>query len=297
MSIFSKILDVGKSLISPIIGGIAGVKAADKSADVQQQINDQNIAFQRETNAQNEALAREFAKMGVRWKVEDARAAGLHPLSALGISGSASPPILVSPQAQFGGSDSAAKFKALGTMGQDISRALLATESADAKIERLTRLEVAQAAIAKDHAQAAYYHSLANRANVEVYPLPDLGFARARPLNVETTVEGKPVGGGAAGRARDSVQYEPDKVVSAHSRDSSRSAGEHPLWQTMRHSDMPGRRRVPMDIYRTDDPSEQFSEGGVSMRLELIKRNVQRYGWGWLLDYIYPRKSGHTGRW
>lgn len=56
---------------------------------------------------------KEFAQMGIRWKVEDAKAAGLHPLAALGAN-----TLNYSPQ-HIGATD-----YGLSNMGQDISRAL-----------------------------------------------------------------------------------------------------------------------------------------------------------------------------
>lgn len=43
-----------------------------------------------------EDFQREFAQMGVRWRVADAKAAGLHPLAALGTSGASATPVPVS---------------------------------------------------------------------------------------------------------------------------------------------------------------------------------------------------------
>ena len=47
--------------------------------------------------AQNTALQREFAQMGVRWRVADAKAAGVHPVFALGGSGASYSPNPVVP--------------------------------------------------------------------------------------------------------------------------------------------------------------------------------------------------------
>lgn len=61
-------------------------------------------------------MQREFAQMGIRWKVADARAAGIHPLYALGASGASAAPISVGDS--YG--------PALANAGQDISRAMQA---------------------------------------------------------------------------------------------------------------------------------------------------------------------------
>ena len=74
--------------------------------------------------AQQAALQKEFAKNGIRWKVADAKAAGLHPLAALGAQTIAYQPVTV-------GQD----FSGLRDMGQDVSRAIMATADAKERAE------------------------------------------------------------------------------------------------------------------------------------------------------------------
>ena len=93
---------IGASAGAGIVGNLLGNRAAKKAA------------------AQQAALQKEFAQNGIRWKVADAKAAGLHPLSALGAQTISYQPVSV-------GQD----FSAFGQMGQDVSRAMMAT--ADAK--------------------------------------------------------------------------------------------------------------------------------------------------------------------
>lgn len=67
---------IGGSLISAggsLLGGLLGKSSADKRAK------------------QTAALAREMAQYGIRWKVKDAKKAGIHPLYALGASSNISP--------------------------------------------------------------------------------------------------------------------------------------------------------------------------------------------------------------
>lgn len=61
-------------------------------------------------NEKNANLQREFAQHGIRWRVEDAKAAGIHPLYALGASGASASPSFVAE-------------------GQDLSRAIHATRT------------------------------------------------------------------------------------------------------------------------------------------------------------------------
>lgn len=63
---------------------------------------------------------KEFAQNGIRWRVADAKAAGLHPLAALGVNTTS-----YSPQAVVGDD------YGLSSMGQDIGRAIEAKQTRD----------------------------------------------------------------------------------------------------------------------------------------------------------------------
>jgi len=76
-----------------------------------------------EENAErNIAMQREFAQQGIRWKVADAKAAGIHPLAALGAQTHSFAPVSV------GGSSMG---NALASMGQGVGRAISATQTQD----------------------------------------------------------------------------------------------------------------------------------------------------------------------
>lgn len=82
----------------------------------------------REQFERNIALQREFAQNGIRWKVEDARRAGLHPLAAIGASGASYSPVgVVGADTPMNAIESAAR------MGQNISRAVSATSTEQEK--------------------------------------------------------------------------------------------------------------------------------------------------------------------
>lgn len=93
-----------------IIGGLLGSSSA----------SDQTSALVA-NNAQNIALQKQFAKKGIRWRVEDAKKAGIHPLYAMG----ASLPTY-SPQGLNIGADNS-MGQALAQAGQDVGRAVSAT--------------------------------------------------------------------------------------------------------------------------------------------------------------------------
>lgn len=74
----------------------------------------------RDMRNQDAELQREFARNSIRWRVEDAQAAGIHPLAALGASGyNASPSAVGVPPYDY--------TSPMREMGQNISRAINAT--------------------------------------------------------------------------------------------------------------------------------------------------------------------------
>lgn len=78
--------------------------------------------------AQNIALQREFAQNGIQWKVNDAKAAGVHPLFALGAS--------TTSFSNVAGGDGGAEY--LSKMGQDIGRAVNATTTEENRDKAFT---------------------------------------------------------------------------------------------------------------------------------------------------------------
>lgn len=102
MGLFSNVFDgaAGGAIsgIGSIVGGIVGANNAAK------------------INAQNYAAQKEFAQNGIRWRVADAKAAGLHPLAALGAS-----PASYSPASVVGGDYGISD--AAQALGQGIDRA------------------------------------------------------------------------------------------------------------------------------------------------------------------------------
>lgn len=150
----------GISAAGNIAAGLFGgskQSTPDTSTFYQNWRND-DMAWAREQFDRNEALQREFAQQGIRWRVEDAKAAGLHPLAALGASGASAAPISVggggSYQVDPGRSSSTSGFDFRG-MGQDLSRAYLATRSPEEKV--MTQFELAR------QAQQLQYGDLQNQ--------------------------------------------------------------------------------------------------------------------------------------
>lgn len=155
-------------VLGGVVGGLFGNYQQKKANKSQAAVNRENIAFQRESQDKSEALQREFAQHGLRWKAEDAKAAGLHPLSALGAQGASySPPVTV------GSSQAPEQVGHIARMGQDIGRAVSAAMDPHERASRQLDLRLKQAAESKDLAQASYYNSLAARERLSpAIPIP-----------------------------------------------------------------------------------------------------------------------------
>lgn len=109
-------------MLDPVTGGLiaSGISAATKLFGGNKQLKAQEKA-----NAQNAALQKEFAQSSIRWRVADAKKAGLHPLAALGAAGTSA-----SPSFQAG------DYSFIGDMGQDVGSAVNRTLSPNAQNAR-----------------------------------------------------------------------------------------------------------------------------------------------------------------
>lgn len=113
------------SLISAgasLLGGLMGKSSADDAREAQMAMNERNIALQKE-----------FAQNGIQWKVQDAKAAGLHPIYALGGSTASFTPV----SANFSADTSIPN--AMAAAGQDIGRAVNATRSASDRVDAFSK--------------------------------------------------------------------------------------------------------------------------------------------------------------
>jgi len=81
----------------------------------------QNMEYERQ---------KEFAQMGIQWRVEDAKKAGLHPLAAIGAGGASYSPTIVAGDTNFGSKLGSVAGR-LAEMGQNTKRAEVATMTDD----------------------------------------------------------------------------------------------------------------------------------------------------------------------
>jgi len=88
----------------------------------------------RSANSKNTDLQREFARNGLRWRMEDAKAAGLSPLAALGANTPSAPQVV----------GDTSMPNALQNMGQDVGRAVQQTRTAEERTLANLALQSAQ---------------------------------------------------------------------------------------------------------------------------------------------------------
>lgn len=217
-------------------------------------------------NRQEREMAREFAQHGIRWKVEDAKAAGLHPLYAVGAAGASySPSISVT-----GGTG-----EAISRMGQNISRGVYSSATKEEREKHDLELAVLRSTIGENDARANYYNSEAARnaqaANVsKPIPLPDV------------------------------IKPKPDEVVSHRGGNPSSGAGTHPAYREYTIS----RHGLKMELpYSEEGPGESLENIPWYMWPVVIQHNRAKYGPNWgtrfIDEYMYdvpyqPRRDAFS---
>lgn len=155
-----------------VIGAVGSLAGAGIGAASSGSANSANA----EIMAQQLAFQREMAQHGIRWKVEDAKQAGIHPIYALG-----APPFNPSPVAIANQPDSS-WANGLADASQHIGRAVDATktqgEKIDAHTQTMRELQLQNAALQNRALEAdinfknAEYGAIIGRSNFG-QPFPD----------------------------------------------------------------------------------------------------------------------------
>lgn len=200
-----------------IFGNIAGRNdAKDQNAAnmawSQQQWNE-NRDLQREFWDKNYGMQKEFAQSGIRWRMEDAKAAGIHPLFALSGGGAAASPTAYVPHTSDPSTQNSGEY--LSRMGQDIGRAISATQTMGERTsDKLTALsleraglenELLKAQIAKTTGQIGPPMPSLSKSSNAVGGAERYGSWDAEPHAVTTAFPGSP--SSAAGDARPYMQW------------------------------------------------------------------------------------------
>lgn len=115
-------------MFGEILSGIGSIVGGFLSRDAQSEAN----AIARENKEKDIALQREFARSGIRWKVDDAKAAGIHPLYALGANTVSYAPSSVGIVPEDG------LARGLASASQDFGRAIDSTRTQDERSEAIS---------------------------------------------------------------------------------------------------------------------------------------------------------------
>lgn len=109
------------------------------------------LRAQENINAQNMQLQREFAQNGIRWRVEDAKRAGIHPLYALGAQLPTYSPSTFIPGDYGGRKDYGGALRGLGDAASQFARSIDATRTPDEFVAaRLNDLTLQRAELEND---------------------------------------------------------------------------------------------------------------------------------------------------
>lgn len=252
-------------VIGPIVGGLISNRANRRAANDQMQ------------------MQKDFAKHGVRWRVEDAKAAGIHPLAALGMQGMSPSPVFAA--------DSLGP--AISEAGQNLGRAVSAQQTPVERQMQELGLRLLQSQIGETDARRELALSEAERNRREpatTFPVDDwwsANFGAAAPSEV-TSESVRPAG---------IVKPVAPDVV-AHSviptADPSLMAGDTPMWRSFRITPdvsivLPG--GVSGDAAEV---LESLAESPV-MSMMVYQENVRRFGKDWT-DRMFERYVPGWGR-
>lgn len=123
------------------LGGLVGAGAsmfgANKASNAQNRVNKRTIKYQMKANRQNLAAQKLFAKRAVRWRVNDAKRAGLHPLAALGMQATPFSPSFQAPDISAQGHIEGARMMA--DAGQNLGRAIGSYADDSGKLDEYTK--------------------------------------------------------------------------------------------------------------------------------------------------------------
>lgn len=192
----------------------------------------------------NQQLQREFAQQGIRWRVEDAKAAGLHPLAALGASTTSFSPIVVD-----GGGSTVGRSVARGMseMGQNLERSFHATRTDE---ERRAAEAEALSIAADNKAKADRAYTLdMQRKELEntllASQIMSLNSGGQVGPAMPSGAGDRPVRAGRAASPTGAVVVKPSEVTSRDPSVSGREAGAHAAFRRYEYGhgnyvDLPG---------------------------------------------------------
>lgn len=247
------------AVAGPLVSGLFADDAREDAQAANASSRAEDYAFAREQQNQNIALQREFAQMGIRWRVEDAKAAGLHPMYALTGGGAAfAPNPVVMP-----GSGQSVPSGGGSSYGSALQGALAAFFASQEKKDAV----IAQAVNSVAQVAQSFAISSVPAPSDYRWDVEGSGGPMHSPVNLSNLV--------------DVQSYTPAPVLSRRSEESSLTPGTGPAFSE--HQIAPGfAMALPSSSSGgTSEALESVSESWQLMHA-VIEKNVALYGEGWL---------------
>lgn len=247
---------------APFTGGASlALTAADQAA----RASARSAERQQGQNIQSQE---DFAKHGIQWKVADAKAAGLHPLYALGANTASFAPNPVVPD--DGGYGAAGQ--ALSQMGQNVQRAQLATATPLQRMAQEMGLRVMQGQLNESDARVRLID-----AQIAQLRQGNAGGGVPSAASINPDFLAGPQNPDNVRRGIGVVQVKPSEVTSYAQGDRSLAAGRDLLWKEFVYRDDKGKSRT---ITLPNAPSisealEAVSES-LPMQMTVINENIRR---------------------
>lgn len=169
-------IPIAAAIGGAMVGGYFSNRAADKASDATQEANNINAEMARRNIQQQ----REFAQHGIRWKVEDAKAAGLHPLAALGANTHSFAPVSVGAVPDTAHADAMASFGR--DLGQGLERGINATRTQPERQQAMAALGQKNMELQVEHNQLQNDYLRSKIALMNSAPNPPLPSNSDMPL-------------------------------------------------------------------------------------------------------------------
>lgn len=262
------------SQVGQIVGGIIGAAGSlfggKKSAKATEDAAMMNYLAQKE-----------FAQHGIRWKVEDAKAAGLHPLYALGGSGASfSPSFTVSGEGA-----------GIADAGQHLGRAAAAALQPSERALQDAQLRALSAQADRDEAAAALSRSRAAREEQERNASKPIGIGSMEEVFPVYEHQGRTgvVEVGPIGPSSVNPIYKPPEVTTHRPADEGTVTGKQPGFVE---------RSLGNDVAIMwpaigDKPKDELD---IADYAPMIAKNIKEYGLdGFLGRYFILKKRGLLG--
>lgn len=199
-----------------------------------------DTGFAREMWRKNYEAQKEFAQNGIRWKVDDAKAAGLHPLAALG-TGS-----MFSPSASAGDVSPGQDYSWLSDMGQGIGRAVEAKMTAEERAknelvnDEVTALKLENMRLQNEQIKLDMASQLARDVSASGHAVRSSGLPPAMP-SLRTRADGATIGNIMPGQGDSTssslFQINPAEIVASDPTRPHQEAGSVPEVMFARTSD------------------------------------------------------------